>query len=155
MLYLSRYIVQNKADYYRLLQAVRDADAWEDWVLYILTAGEQTARASIESVRQIRTLLLDMKHRMREQHHFYSQDLLNNLFRHPYTKIDFLMRDLGVTRQTAARYLDQLADSGFLRKQKQGRANYYVNLPLCQILERTGIDPATFPESSPPPFPQS
>jgi Fic family protein len=138
VLYLSRYIVQNKADYYRLLQAVRDADAWEDWVLYILTAVEQTARASIASVRQIGTLLLDVKHRIRERYRFYSQDLINNLFRHPYTRIEFVMRDLNVSRLTATRYLDQLANDGFLRKHKQGRSSYYINFPLCRILEQAG-----------------
>jgi Fic family protein len=141
VLYLSRYIVQNKADYYRLLQSVRDADAWEDWVLYILTSVEETARASIESVRQIRALLQEMKHGIRAQYRFYSQDLINNLFKHPYTRIEFLMRDLGVSRLTATRYLDQLAQDGFLRKQRLGRSNYYINLALCQILERIGIEP--------------
>jgi Fic family protein len=141
VLYLSCHIVQNKADYYRLLQAVRDVDAWEDWVLYILTAVEQTARASIGSVRQIGALLLDVKHRIREQYRFYNQDLINNLFKHPYTKIEFVMRDLGISRLTATRYLDQLADGGFLHKQKLGRSNYYINFPLCRILEQTGNEP--------------
>ena len=64
----------------------------------------------------------------------YSQDLLNNLFRHPYTKIEFVQRDLLVSRQTAARYLDLLAGAGFVEKRRAGRANYYVNPPLVALL---------------------
>jgi Fic family protein len=134
VLYLSRYIVQHKADYYRLLQAVRDADAWEDWVVYILTAVEQTAYESIAVIQNIKKLLQETKHKIRAQYRFYSQDLINNLFRHPYTKIDFVMSDLNVTRLTATRYLDRLADGGFLHKRKMGRFNYYINLPLYRIL---------------------
>jgi Fic family protein len=77
---------------------------------------------------------MDYKHRIREQHKFYSQDLINNLFSHPYTKIEFLQRDLQVSRMTATRYLDALAQTGFMVKQKIGRGNYYVNLALNQIL---------------------
>ncbi|MDR1228101.1 MAG: hypothetical protein LBK55_03645 [Azoarcus sp.] len=68
----------HKADYYRLLQAVRDADAWEDWVLYVLTAVEQTARESITVIQAIKKLLQETKHRIRKQYRFYSQDLINN-----------------------------------------------------------------------------
>ena len=64
--------------------------------------------------------LMDYKHRIREQHKFYSQDLINNLFSHPYTKIEFLQRDLQVSRMTATRYLDALTQTGFLVKQKMG-----------------------------------
>jgi Fic family protein len=133
-LYLSRYIVRHKADYYRLLQAVRDADAWEDWVLYILDAVEQTAREGMVVIQAIKKLLQETKHKIRAQYRFYSQDLINNLFRHPYTKIDFVMTDLKVSRLTATSYLNQLTEGGFLHKRKMGRANYYINLPLYRIL---------------------
>ena len=63
------------------------------------------------------------------------QDLINNLFRHPYTKIEFLMRDLNISRLTAAKYLDTLAADGFLVKEKIWRSNYYVNLPLFNLLK--------------------
>lgn len=134
ILYLSRYIIQHKADYYRLLQAVREENAWEEWTLYMLDAVEQTARQTIELVGQIRTLMQAYKQRLRrELPKLYSQDLLNNLFRHPYTKIEFLVNELGVTRLTAARYLDQLTEKGFLRKQKIGRGNFYMNEPLLRL----------------------
>jgi Fic family protein len=134
VLYLSRHIVRTKSDYYRLLQAVRERDAWEEWVLYMLTAVEQTATASIETIRSIKTVFLDYKHRIRAQYKFYSQDLVNNLFSHPYTKIEFIQRDLKVSRLTATRYLDLLTEGGFVHKQKVGRSNFYINRPLYGIL---------------------
>ena len=134
VLYLSRHIVRTKSDYYRLLQEVRERDAWEDWVLYMLTAVRETAGASIAMIQAMKALLFDYKHRIRAQHKFYSQDLINNLFSHPYTKIDFLQRDLDVSRLTATKYLDALAATGFVHKRRIGRSNYYVNLQLYGIL---------------------
>ena len=134
VLYLSRYIVRNKGDYYRLLQTVRDLDRWEDWVLYMLEAVEQTAGQTIETIHAIKPALFDYKHRIRAGYKFYSQDLINNLFTHPYTKIEFVQRDLNISRLTATRYLDALAEGGFVEKQKIGRSNYYINVALNQIL---------------------
>ena len=81
-------------------------------------------------------LMMDYKHRIREQFKFYSQDLLNNLFCHPYTKIEFLEKDLDVTRQTASKYLDSLSDKGFLKKMKIGVNIYYINEPLFDIFSQ-------------------
>ncbi|MEJ0099574.1 MAG: Fic family protein [Pseudomonadota bacterium] len=134
VLHLSRAIVRSKADYYRLLQGVREQDVWEEWVLYMLAAVEQTARDGITTIQAIKAQLMDYKHRIRAKHRFYSQDLINNLFSHPYTKIDFIQRDLKVSRLTATRYLDVLAKDGFLDKQKIGRHSYYINQPLYRIL---------------------
>lgn len=134
VLYLSRHIVRTKAEYYRLLQAVRERDAWEEWALYMLTAVEKTARETIDTIHKIRELLLSTKQRIRAQYKFYSQDLINNLFSHPYTKIAFIREDLGVSRLTATKYLETLAEGGFLNKRKIGRSNYYINVPLYQIL---------------------
>jgi len=134
VLYLSRHIVRSKSDYYRLLQAVRTKDAWEDWVLYMLAAVENTARDTTRTVGQIRDAFMEAKHRIRKDFRFYSQDLINNIFRHPYTKISFVERDLNVSRLTATKYLDQLASAGFLEKRKIGRTNYYLNQPLIKIL---------------------
>jgi Fic family protein len=140
VLYLSRAILRSKSDYYRLLQVVRENDLWEDWVLYMLAAVESTAVDAIKTIQEIKALLLDYKHRIRSKHKFYSQDLINNLFSHPYTKIDFIQRDLSVSRLTATRYLDALAKDGLLDKRKIGRHNYYVNVPLFRIL--AGEEPA-------------
>lgn len=135
VLYLSRYIVHHKADYYAQLQAVRDTGAWEPWILYMLRAVEDTARQTLGQVRGIRSLMQTTKQRLRAEHpKLYSQDLLNNLFRHPYTKIEFIERDLGVSRLTAAKYLNRLSATGFVRKVKLGRTNYYINEPLFALL---------------------
>jgi Fic family protein len=136
VLYLSSHIVRTKADYYRLLQTVRVEERWEEWVLYMLEAVEQTAVQTIATIEAIKLALQDYKHRIRANHKFYSQDLINNLFMHPYTKIEFVQHDLQVSRITATKYLDALATGGFVQKQKLGRGNYYVNVALSEILTR-------------------
>ena len=135
VLYLSSHIVRTKADYYRLLQSVRQAGQWEDWVLYMLDAVEQTAAHGITTIQAIKAALFDYKHRIRDGYKFYSQDLINNLFTHPYTRIEFVQRDLQVSRLTATKYLDALAAGGFVQKQKIGRGNYYINLALNAVLQ--------------------
>lgn len=143
VLYLSRYIVSHKAEYYSLLQAVREGNAWEDWVLFMLTAVESTAADTIQTIDAIRTALLNTKHQIRDAYKFYSQDLINNLFTHPYTKIEYVERDLKVSRLTATRYLDALAQDGILLKQKRGRTNYYINIALNEILTRQSLREGT------------
>ena len=103
-------------------------------MLYLLGAVEHTAADGILTIQAIKAAMMDYKHRIRADHKFYSQDLINNLFSHPYTKIEFLRRDLKVTRLTATRYLDALVADGFLHKRKVGRSNYYINIPLFRIL---------------------
>ena len=136
ILYLSRYINQNKGDYYRLLQKVRTENAWEEWVLYILDGVEQTSLQTIKIIEGIKKLMQSHKDRMRnELPKIYSQDLLNNLFRHPYTKIDFVMEETGVSRKTAAKYLDELDRLGIVKKQKIWKDNYYINIDLYNLLQ--------------------
>ncbi|WP_222165317.1 Fic family protein [Edaphocola aurantiacus] len=135
ILYLSRYINQNKADYYRLLQKVRTENAWEEWVLYILEGVEQTSLQTIKVIEGIKNLMLKHKRKIREHTKFYSQDLINNLFRHPYTKIDFVMEESGVSRKTAAKYLDELDRLGIVSKQKIWKDNYYINTDLFNLLQ--------------------
>jgi Fic family protein len=134
ILYLSRYINQNKADYYRLLQKVRTENAWEEWVFYILDGIEQTSLQTIKIIEGIKNLMLKHKKKIRENTKFYSQDLINNLFKHPYTKIDFIMTDLEVSRLTATKYLDELDQIGIVQKVKLGRDNYYINTDLYNLL---------------------
>lgn len=136
ILYLSNYIIRNKSDYYRFLQKVRDENLWEDWILFMIKGVEETARETVELIIKIKSLMLDYKHRLRDNYKFYSQDLLNNLFKHPYTKIEFLVNDLGVSRLTAASYLNKLADDKMLRKDKLGTANYYINEALFELLTK-------------------
>lgn len=136
ILYLSRYIIEHKAEYYKLLQEIRTTNNWENWLLYIIDAVEQTAKQTILLIKDIQSLMLEYKHLIRANYKFYSQDLLNNLFQHPYTKIEFIERDLGVSRITAANYLNKLANDGILIKQKLGTANYYINHRLYSILTK-------------------
>lgn len=145
VLYLSRYINHNKGDYYRLLQAVRDetpnAEAWQAWVKFMLQGVAETARRAVRLVGDMRGLMAATKQRMRsELPKLYSQDLLNNLFRHPYTRIEFVQRDLDVTRQTAARYLRQLADANLVREHSQGKHLYFINVPLVELLSQGELE---------------
>lgn len=134
ILYLSSFIIKNKSDYYRLLQEVRTKNNWEEWLLFMIKAVEQTSRETIDLIIRIRELMMNYKRILRDNYKFYSQDLLNNLFKHPYTKIEFIQRDLNVSRITAANYLNQLADDKLLTKKKLGTANYYINDPLFKLL---------------------
>jgi Fic family protein len=134
ILYLSRFITANKAGYYRLLQHVRDTEGWEPWILYMLTAVSETSQHTLKLIQDISALMANYKQRIRSEHaKIYSQDLLNNLFRHPYTRIEYLQNELGVVRQTAARYLDELAAARFIEKHAFGKHNYYINRPLVAM----------------------
>jgi len=135
VLYLSSYIIKTKPDYYRLLQEVRDKENWEAWILYMLRGVELTSRSTIILINKIKALMQEYKQKIRNKYKFYSQDLLNNLFKYPYTKIEFLQKDLGVHRQTASNYLDQLVEGGFLKMDKIGKSNYYINEPLFLIFK--------------------
>ena len=136
ILYLSSYVIRNKVDYYRLLQEVRTENNWEEWLLFMSKAIEKTSKETIELILQIQSLMKEYKIRLRDNYKFYSQDLLNNLFKHPYTKIEFIVEDLGVSRITAANYLNKLAKDGLLKKEKIGTGNYYINEPLFQLLSK-------------------
>jgi Fic family protein len=136
ILYLSNHIIQNKADYYRLLQGVREKGDWESWISYMIRGVEHTAKETIQLIEELKVLMAEMKSQLQDHYKFYSQELLNNLFAHPYTKIEFLVRDLGVSRITAANYLNQLASDGVLRKERLGTGNYYVNERLFELLRK-------------------
>jgi len=134
ILYLSRYIIEHKSDYYKLLQEVRETDNWENWLLFMLDGIEQIAKETIVLIGKIRELIFEFKILLRDNYKFYSQELLNNLFKHPYTKIEFIEKDLGVSRITASKYLNLLANDKLLKKEKLGTGNYFVNEELIKIL---------------------
>lgn len=135
ILYLSRYFIRNKAEYYTLLQRVRDNNLWEEWILYVLKGIEQTATQTIELVKGISLLMIQYKQDMRPLlGKAYNHELLNNLFNHPYTKIEFVVRDLNVTRITATGYLNKLVKAKLLTKVRLGKYNYYLNMPLIDLL---------------------
>lgn len=98
---------------------------------------EVTAVQTIELIQNIRILMLDYKHRIRNDlPKIYSQDLLNNLFRHPYTKIEFLQNELQISRLTATKYLNTLVEHNFLTKHVIGKSYYYINQELFQLLQK-------------------
>lgn len=139
VLYLSQYIIKHKSDYYRLLQEVRDEGKWEEWILFMLDGIEKTAAASVTLITSIKELMQHYKQQIRNNHpKLYSQDLLNNLFKYPYTKIEFLQNDLQISRSTAIRYLDTLVEAGFLTKHKVGRDNFFLNAKLLVLLTGNG-----------------
>jgi Fic family protein len=134
ILYLSRYIIRNKAAYYALLQGVRERGDWEAWILYLLDAVEVTSADTVRLIHALKKEMQEMKFLLRDSYKFYSQELLNHLFRHPYTKIEFLREELSISRLTASAYLNQLADDGVLLKYRLGKTNYYVNTRLMDVL---------------------
>ena len=140
ILYLSRYITHNKGEYYRLIQRIRDnapdnAEDWEKWILFILKGVEETAIETIRLVKSISALMAKYKNILKTLFgKQYKHELLNNLFFHPYTKIEFMERDMSVQRKTAAKYLDTIvSETGLLQKQKLGRSNYYINTELMEL----------------------
>ncbi|MEM7243330.1 MAG: Fic/DOC family N-terminal domain-containing protein [Pseudomonadota bacterium] len=134
ILYLSRYITQNKDSYYSLLNSTRDTGDWGPWIIFILDGIIETSQFTTGLIVQIRSLMAEMKNTLRENHKkIYSQDLLNNLFRHPYTRIEFVQTDLDISKATAIRYLDALSESGVVEKHRRGRKNYYINRPLVDL----------------------
>lgn len=139
ILYLSRYVTRNKGEYYRLIQAIRDNDGnnqkeWEEWILFILKGVEETAEDTIRLVKGIGDLMIKFKNILRPAFgNRYKHELLNNLFFHPYTKIEFVQRDMMVERKTAAKYLENIVEIGLLKKIKIWNTNYYVNTELVEL----------------------
>ena len=137
ILYLSRFIIKNKFDYYRLLQEVRTKNSWEEWILYILQGVEETSKYTIDKINSIKILMKDIKLKIIEKENkIYSKDLLEILFLHPYTKIEFLVERLNISRQTASKYLEKLEGINIVKKEKIGNRNYYVNTKLYELLSK-------------------
>lgn len=139
VLYLSRYITHNKGEYYRLIQSIRDAGAdnqaeWEKWILFMLKGVEETAEETIRLVKGISQLMSEYKNILRPLFgRQYKHELLNNLFFHPYTKIEFIQQDMLVQRKTATKYLDMIVETGLLEKVKIKHTNYYMNVRLIEL----------------------
>jgi Fic family protein len=116
------------------LEVVRETGDWEGWLLYVLRAIAETSIETLAIVENIRSLMAAFKKSLRDDHYkIYSQDLLNTLFRFPYTKIELVQKELGITRQTAAKYLPELCESKLISKHKFGMSNYSINDPLAAL----------------------
>lgn len=136
ILYLSRYIVREKSAYLTHFRADQTDVNREAWLKFMLRGVELTSTETIGTIHKLRDLMADYQEKIKAQFpKLYSLDLLNTLFKHPYTKIEFVIRDVGVNRVTAGSYLDTLSENGFLEKQKIWRSNYYVNPPLFKVLQ--------------------
>lgn len=139
ILYLSRYIIQRKADYYRLLQEVTREQAWEDWLLYLIRGVEETARWTTAKIGAIRRLFTDTAGWVRQAApKIYSHELVNLIFERPYCRISDLEKAGIAKRQTGSRYLKELSSVGVLEERTFGRDKLFVHPKLLQLLTRDG-----------------
>lgn len=114
-----------------------DKDNCEEWILYMLDGLEQTSLATIELVNGIHRLMIETKEKIKsELPKIYSKDLVEILFMHPYTKIDFLVEELGIYRDTAARYLNKLEALGIVEGVKIKNSKYFINVKLFERLQQ-------------------
>jgi len=137
ILYLSSYIIKHKSDYYKLLQEVREKENYNDWIMYMLDAVEVTANNTSDLIENIEKLMQKTQDIIQEKlPKIYSKDLVEVLFLHPYTKIEFLVNRLHITRKTASKYLKEIQNLGILKEVKIGRNIYFVNISLFEYLKR-------------------
>ena len=135
ILYLSNYINKNKSDYYRLFNEFREKNNYEDWIIYILKGIQETSKNTIDLIKMIQDEMELYRNKFREElPKVYSDELLDALFFEVYTKINYIESKCGVTRQTAASYLNQLVDKGLLDYEKVGRESIYKNTRLINLL---------------------
>lgn len=138
VLYLSKFIIEHKNDYYRLIREVTEKGLWEPWILYMLEAIENTADFTRERILAIRGLMSETMERARQDlpARVYSKELIELLFRQPYTKGQFLVDADIAKRQTAAEYLRELEKIGILKSDKIGKEVLYMNVGLYDLLSR-------------------
>ena len=145
ILYLSRYIIANKGEYYRLLLAVTRDGAWEPWLIYMLRAVEQTAAWTTAKIGAIRRLAAETADFVRaELPKIYSRELVDVLFQQPYCRISNLVEEGIVGRQAAARYLKALAAAGVLREEAVGREKLFLHPRLLTLLTEETNDSAPY-----------
>jgi Fic family protein len=138
VLYLSKYIIDRKPEYYRLLREVTEHGKWEPWILYMLDAVETTATFTRRRILDIRALLQQtiILAKKNLPARVYSKELIELVFRQPYTKGQFLVDAELAERKTAADYLQELEKVGVLKQKKVGRENLYLNEKLYKLLSK-------------------
>lgn len=137
VLYLSKYIIENKSDYYRLLREVTEHNNWVEWVLYVVNGVAETSSATLEKIKRVLSLKAEVEHDLKSKMGAsFSLDLNDLLFSHPYIKISVLEEHGIAKRQTASQYLQKIEGTGWLTSVKIGRDVYYINDQLIQILSR-------------------
>ena len=136
ILYLSSYIIENKAKYYKLLNQTNKSGKWEEWIIFMLKAVESTSKNTITKIANIKKLLDSTIIKVRENTpKLYKKELIELLFEQPYSKIEFVVNKLSVERKTASRYLKELENIGIIESQKVGRETLYINKELIKILK--------------------
>ena len=153
VLYLSRYIIENRDDYYRLLLEVTTAARWEPWIVYMLTSVEKTAKWTTGKIRAIRTLMDDTSDYVRRaKPKIHSRDLIELIFVQPYCRIDHLTEAGIARRATASKYLKALCDAGVLREIKAGRDKLFIHPRYLELLkgEAHGHRPYGRPQEAAP-----
>tara|TARA_R110000823_G_scaffold266883_1_gene386870 strand:+ start:305418 stop:306353 length:936 start_codon:yes stop_codon:yes gene_type:complete len=137
-IYLSEFIIKNKADYYTKLQNVTEKGAWEEWVLYMLEMISFTAKKGLKLLEQVNQLMQAYAEEVKVSlPKVYSKDLIEILFRLPYTKRQHLIDASLGTAKTVGNYLNDLEDAGFLSSEKVGKEKLYFNFRLMEVLEKT------------------
>lgn len=140
LLYLSRYFIETKSDYYRLLLAVTAEGAWEEWILYVLEGIRQTSRDAVERISAIRALQEDFAGRARAvSKGGANSEFQSVLFEQPYCRIGTVIQRCGVSRPTATSWLNALSHSGLLVRIKVGRDVLYVNREFLGLLTRRDL----------------
>ena len=135
ILYLSRFLISQKRQYYELLQGVTEKEEWEPWVVFILDAIIDTAQITRRRVVKIKNLIIETSELIKEKlPKIYSVELIEILFTHPYCKIAFLERAGIARRQTASIYLQKLEDLGILVGMQRGKEKYYMNVQFLDLL---------------------
>lgn len=139
ILYLSKFLIRHKKSYYGLLREVTEHHNWEEWILFILQGVEETAKETLQLLKQLNDLLETTAQEIKGKlHKIYSRELLELLFFEFYTKIAHLEKGLNVSRKTAANYLSSLEEAGFLVSEKVGRERIYLNNRLFDIVKEGG-----------------
>ena len=139
ILYLSQYIIRNKASYYRLLQEVRTKGAWEEWILFMLDGIESTAIETLKLIKRINTLVEQTAEDiLTALPKIYSRELVALLFFEFYTKTIYIEKGLRISRKTAVTYLSALEESGFLTSERMGRERIYLNKRLFEVVRQAG-----------------
>lgn len=136
ILYLSSYIIDNKQDYYKLLNQTNRTGKWEEWIMFMLQAVESTAKDTITRITNIKCQLDKTIVTVQDKApKVYRKELVELLFEQPYSKIDFVVNKIGVERKAASRYLKELENIGIIESQKIGRETLYINRELIEILK--------------------
>ncbi|CWO19798.1 TPA: Fic family protein [Neisseria meningitidis] len=139
ILYLSRYIIENRADYYRLLLGVTERQDWESWIIYILDGVADTADWTVSKIDAIRRLFEQTRQHIRTHAQgIYTHELVNLLFEQPYTRIANLEAAGIAKRQTASKYLKELSDIGVLQEIVIGRDKLFIHPRLMELLRGEG-----------------